>query len=57
MKVKNLIIISILVVAYTFNSNLLEWVYPNAKNDYYEFLKYYDLRKPNILCNVFFFSF
>lgn len=41
---KSLIIVILFVLGFLFNSNIVEWIYPNAANDYNEFLKYYDLR-------------
>lgn len=40
----NYYIIILLVLAYLFNSNAVEWIYPLAHSDYNEFLKYYELR-------------
>ena len=54
--IRNLIIIGLLVLAYIFNSNVAESIYPAAKTDYSEFLKYYDLRN-QIYAVMFFLAF
>lgn len=55
-KERNLIIVIVLILAYLFNSNLAEYLYPDAASDYDQWKKYYNLRN-QIYAVMFFVSF
>lgn len=50
---KNLIITIVLVLGYVFNSNIAEYLYPEAATNYDQWLQYYNLR--NQIYSILFF--